>query len=110
MTDGAQLVERRALPPANAPWELVRHRSLAYLRRRRAKEMLVAHGFVVAAMAALTAWWVVPHHAFSGRTIYVFSPGRGLHLGDLPAVLFVLVGLFSLGQVVRAASRLAEDR
>jgi hypothetical protein len=40
----------------------------------------------------LTVWWVVPPHSFSGPVIWVIDgkDGHGLHLGDLPAVLFLV--------------------
>jgi hypothetical protein len=50
----------------------------------------------------LAVWWVVPAHSFSGPVLYVVDgrDGHGLHLGDLPAALF-LVAAFWLAWPVR---------
>jgi hypothetical protein len=50
----------------------------------------------------LAVWWVVPKHSFSGPVLSVIDgrDGHGLHLGDLPAVLF-LVAAFWLAWPVR---------
>ena len=44
----------------------------------------------------LAVWWVVPPHIFSGPVIWVID-GRddhGLHLGDLPAALWIVAALW----------------
>jgi hypothetical protein len=44
----------------------------------------------------LAVWWVVPPHAFSGPVIWVFDgkDGHGLHLGDLPAALWIVAAVW----------------
>lgn len=71
------------------------------LRRRSDKVRLVAHACATVAMAALVAWWVLPVHTFTGPVLFAFAPGRGVHLGDLPAVVF---GLVAARSVVVSAS------
>jgi hypothetical protein len=107
MSDGEWVTERRAHTAVSYSWDELRGRSQLYLRRRRDKERLALHLMVIVAMAGLTAWWVVPHHSFSGRVVYILSPGRGIHVGDLPAAAFVLIGLASAWFAVRALDRLS---
>lgn len=76
------------------------------LRRRSDKARLAAHVCATLAMAALIAWWVLPVHAFTGPVLFMFAPGRGVHLGDLPALVFLLVAARSVvvsAGIVRAS-------
>jgi hypothetical protein len=77
------------------------------LRRRSDKVRLATHVCAILAMAALIAWWVLPVHTFTGPVLLVFASGRGVHLGDLPAVAFLLVAVRSVGVsagIVRASA------
>lgn len=74
------------------------------LRRRSDKVRLMVHVGAVLAMVALAAWWTLPLHGFAGPVLVVIAPGRGLHLGDVPALAFVGVALRSLliaGRIAR---------
>jgi hypothetical protein len=44
----------------------------------------------------LAVWWVLPVHVFSGPVIWVFDDAdqHGLHLGDLPAVLWIVAAFW----------------
>jgi len=44
----------------------------------------------------LAVWWVVPVHVFSGPVVWVIDgkDGHGLHLGDLPAVLWIVAAFW----------------
>jgi hypothetical protein len=39
---------------------------------------------------------VLPEHVFTGPVLFMFAPGRGVHLGDLPALVFLLVAARSV--------------
>lgn len=58
----------------------------------------MAHVAGAVALVALTLWWVLPHHAFSGPVLVIVAPGRGVHAGDLPSVLFVVLALRSMAR------------
>jgi hypothetical protein len=44
----------------------------------------------------LAVWWVIPSHQFSGPVVWVFdgADGHGLHLGDLPAALWIVAAFW----------------
>jgi hypothetical protein len=110
MSGDDPLFDGRAPAAFASQWAEARAHSQRYLQRRRDSERLALHLAMLAAMALLTAWWVIPHHAFSGRTLYIFSPGRGIHVGDLPAAAFVLIGLVSGWSALRSLDRLTSTR
>lgn len=87
---GDRRTERRARQPLLYTAAELLGRRPVRLRRRADKLRLAVHVTAVLALAALTAWWVLPHHAFSGPVLVVLAPGRGIHAGDLPSVLFAL--------------------
>ena len=76
-----------------------------WLRRRTDKVRLALHVVGVVALVAATALWVLPRHAFAGPVLLVLAPGRGVHLGDLPALAFVAAGLRSAWIAARLARR-----
>ncbi len=97
-------VERRA--PARLPYTVdqLLGRAPIWLRRREDKLRLVGHLVVAIALVALSAWWVVPRHAFSGPVLFTVATGRGVHVGDLLTVAFVpLAGrsLWAAGRILR---------
>jgi hypothetical protein len=99
---------RRVRPqPVTCTWNQARDRSDRYLRRQRDKERFVLNAGVAVVMAALAAWWVVPVHSFSGRVLWIVSPGHGVHVGDLPAFVFAAVALVCSWFALRALERLA---
>jgi hypothetical protein len=73
----------------------LRGRSRIYLRRRRDKVRFAAHVGVAGGLVALSLWWVFPLHSFAGPVLVTLTPGRGVHLGDLPTVPFLLVAAWS---------------
>lgn len=81
-------------------------RSPIWLRRRSDKLRVAAHVTGVVALCALSVWWVVPQHWFSGGVLIVIAPGRGVHVGDLPTVVFLGLAVRS----ARSARRLLRDR
>lgn len=94
-------VERRAPEPLLYTPEQLAGRAPIRLRRRRDKLRLMAHLATAAALAVLTAWWVVPVHAFAGPVLLSLTAGHGVHVGDLPTLLFLAVAGRSLLQAVR---------
>ncbi|MBW3606253.1 MAG: hypothetical protein KY460_15390 [Actinobacteria bacterium] len=80
-------------------------RSPIWLRRRADKLRLAGHLVGSVALCALSVWWVVPQHWFSGAVLIVFAPGRGVHVGDLPTVVFLGLAVRS----VRSARRLLRE-
>ena len=55
------------------------------------------------ALVTLTAWWVVPRHSFSGPVLFVADADNehGLHLGDLPAGLYLLSAFWLVWPLAR---------
>ena len=51
---------------------------------------------LAAGLLSLVAWWVVPAHAFAGPVIVSLTPAHGVHLGDLPSLLFAAGAGWSL--------------
>ena len=64
MSGSDPLFDGRAPAAFARQWADARADSRRYLQRRRDGERLALHTAVFAVMAALTAWWVIPHHAF----------------------------------------------
>lgn len=98
-------VERRAPEPLLFSPDQVLGRAPIRLRRRSDKIRLVAHLAAVAALLALTAWWVLPVHAFAGPVVLTLTATRGVHAGDLPSLLFVALAgrsLWAAGRLVLA--------
>ncbi len=56
------------------------------------------------ALVALTAWWVIPRHSFSGPVLYLVDGDgeHGLHLGDLPAGLYLLSAFWLVWPLARS--------
>lgn len=77
-------------------------RTPIWLRRRSDKLRFAGHLAVVVALTALTVWWVIPEHTFTGPMLVTFAPGRGVHLGDLPTLGFAVLA----GRSLRSLQRL----
>lgn len=77
------------------------------LRRRSDKVRLAVHAVATFVLCALTVWWVLPMHAFTGPVLFIFAPGRGVHVGDTPTLAFVAIAARSLGIAVRIMRRSA---
>ena len=58
------------------------------LRRRSDKRRFAAHLLIAAFLVSLSVWWVIPRHAFAGEVILTLTPGHGVHIGDLPVLLY----------------------
>lgn len=71
-------------------------RSPIYLRRRRDKHRLIGHVCVAAALMGLSLWWVIPLHAFAGPVLVTLTRSHGVHVGDLPTLVFLAIALRSL--------------
>lgn len=96
--------ERRAPERALYTADQLLGRSPIWLRRRSDKWRLAGHLVAAVALVALTAWWVVPLHAFAGPVLLKFAPGHGVHAGDLPTLAFLALALRSL----RSAQRILQ--
>jgi hypothetical protein len=91
-----RIVERRAPQPlVYRPDQLLGRRPIR-LRRRSDKIRLAAHLAAVAGLAALSIWWVVPLHAFAGPVLLTLTATHGVHVGDLPVLLFAAVAARSM--------------
>jgi hypothetical protein len=94
-TDG-RTVERRAPEPlVYRPEQLLGRRPIR-LRRRSDKIRLAAHLAAVAVLVGLSIWWVVPLHAFAGPVLLTLTATHGVHVGDLPVLLFLAVAARSM--------------
>ena len=51
---------------------------------------------MIALLLALSVWWVVPLHAFAGPVLLTLTRTHGVHLGDLPVLVFVAVAVRSM--------------
>jgi presenilin-like A22 family membrane protease len=88
--------DRRAPEPRlYAPDQLLGRRPIR-LRRRTDKIRFAAHLAVVVALVALSAWWVVPLHAFAGPVLVTLTATHGIHAGDLPVLVFLAVATRSM--------------
>ena len=96
--DGAGREERRAPEPLLYTGDQLLGRTPIRLRRRTDRLRLAAHVLGIGLLLGLSWWWVIPEHRFAGPVLWAFAPGRGVHLGDLPTLLF-------LAQAVRWAQR-----
>ena len=97
------MADRRAPEPFLYTGEQLAGRAPIRLRRRRDKFRLAAHLAVALSLVALTAWWVLPLHAFAGPVLVPLTDDRGVHVGDLPSLLFLAVA----GRSLVVAGRLA---
>ena len=84
-------VERRAPEPLLFTADQVLGRAPIRLRRRSDKIRFAAHLAAVATCLAATAWWVLPVHAFAGPVVVTLTATHGVHVGDLPSLLFLAV-------------------
>jgi hypothetical protein len=73
----------------------LRGRERIYLRRRRDKVRFAAHVFGAIGLLAFSLWWVIPVHAFAGPVLVKLTPAHGVHVGDLPVLLFLCVAGWS---------------
>lgn len=88
--------ERRAPEPLLYSADQLLGRAPIRLRRAADKRRLAMHLLLAALLVALTAWWVLVPHVFAGPTLLVLGAGHGVHLGDLPSLLFLAVAGRSL--------------
>ena len=63
-----------------------------------------AHLGAAAALVVLTGWWLVPLHWFAGPVLVPLTASHGVHVGDLPALLFLAGAARSLVASWRLAS------
>ena len=89
--DPARDGERRAAEPLLYSPDQLLGRTPIRLRRASDKRRLAAHLVGVVAMAALTAWWVLPLHGFAGPVLMTLTSSHGVHVGDLPSLVFVAI-------------------
>lgn len=101
-------VERRSRERFVYSWDQLLGRAPIYTRRRRDKQRLVAHVVAVVVLVSLTTWWVVPLHPFAGPVLFTLTASHGVHVGDLPTLVFLAVAARSVlvvarrGRVLRA--------
>lgn len=93
--------ERRAPEPLLYRAEQLRGRSRIYFRRRRDKVRFAAHVGAAGGLVALSWWWVVPAHSFAGPVLVKLTGSHGVHLGDLPTLLFLAVAAWSGAAALR---------
>lgn len=99
--------ERRAPEGRSYTIDQVLGRTPIRLRRRGDKVRLAVHVAATAGIVALTVWWVVPVHVFTGPVLFVFAPGHGVHVGDLPVLLLLLAAARSIRIAGALVQRLA---
>jgi hypothetical protein len=95
--------ERRAPEPLLFTPGQLTGRAPIRLRRRSDKFRLAGHLAAVAALLALTAWWVLPLHGFAGPVLLSLTSSHGVHAGDLPCLAFLALAgrsLFRAGRLV----------
>ena len=98
---GGRPVERRARQPLlYRPDQLLGRRRI-HLRRAADKRRLVGHLLAVAALGALSVWWVVPLHTFAGPVLLTLTATHGVHLGDLAVLAFAALAWRSLARARR---------
>jgi len=66
------------------------------LRRASDKRRLAMHLLLAVLLLSVAAWWVFVPPVFVSPVVLVFNQGHGVHLADLPALLFVAVAARSL--------------
>jgi hypothetical protein len=101
-----QGVERRAPEPLLYQRDQLLGRRPIRLRRRSDKIRLAAHLAAVALLVALSIWWVVPLHAFAGPVVLTLTATHGVHVGDLPVLVFLALA----GRSALAAQYLVTGR
>jgi hypothetical protein len=79
-------------------------RSPIYVRRRRDKQRLAAHLGGAGVLIALSVWWVIPLHSFAGPVLFTLTRTHGVHIGDLPTLVFLAVA----GRWLVTAARLSQ--
>lgn len=93
--------ERRAPEPLLYTGAQLRGRQRIYLRRRSDKVRFAVHVVGAIGLVGLSAWWVIPLHSFAGPVLLTLTAGRGVHLGDLPAIPFLLAAVWSVTEAGR---------
>ena len=93
--------ERRTPEPLLYSTAQLQGRARIHLRRRRDKARFAGHVGAACGLVALSLWWVIPVHSFAGPVLLKFTPGHGVHVGDLPTVLFLLVAAWSVVAALR---------
>jgi|SRR5690349_1068943 hypothetical protein len=93
--DGRPVDRRAPEPLLYQPDQLLGRRPIR-LRRRSDKIRFAAHLGAVVVLVLLSVWWVVPLHAFAGPVLLTLTRTHGVHVGDLPVLLFGAVALRSL--------------
>jgi len=100
--------ERRAPEPLFYTPEQLVGRAPIRLRRRSDRRRLAAHLLIATALLSLVSWWVLLPHVFAGPVVLSLTPDHGVHLGDLPSLLFGAVAGRSLliaGRQIQYVSR-----
>lgn len=81
----------------------------AEVRGVTVEQRITANVLAAVALLALTAWWVLLPHGFSGPVLLALTPEHGVHEGDLPSLVFLLGAARAMSTArrleVRAAAR-----
>lgn len=93
--DGRPIERRAPERVLFSPDQLLGRRPIR-LRRRSDKIRLAGHLVAISVLAALSIWWVVPLHAFAGPVLLTLTRTHGVHVGDLPVLVFFAVAVRSM--------------
>jgi hypothetical protein len=93
--------ERRAPEPIVYSSAQLRGSQRIYLRRRRDKVRFAGHVAGALGLIALSLWWVIPLHSFTGPVLVQLTAGHGVHIGDLAVPLFLLAAAWSVSEARR---------
>jgi hypothetical protein len=110
MADGRErgpegaLVERRARQPLLYTPDQLLGRTPIRFRRKADKRRFAAHLLAVILLVGLSLWWVVPLHAFAGPVLLTLTRTHGVHVGDLPTLVFLALAARSLVVARRLAA------
>lgn len=94
--DAARDGERRARQPLFYSADQLLGRAPIRLRRASDKRRLAVHLLMAVLLISLSAWWVLVPRLFAGAVMLALTADHGVHVGDLPSLLFLAVAVRSL--------------
>src|SRR4051812_9670912 len=102
--DDGSLVERRAPQPLLYTPDQLLGRAPIRFRRKADKRRFAGHVAAVVLLVGLSVWWVVPLHAWAGPVLLTLTRTHGVHVGDLPTLVFLAMALRSMVLAWRIAA------